>query len=83
MPGCLTERCYLTGAHVSGFCAPAAFGVFLSFFLDRDYFPGATRLHYAFIGGLQVGMALLTSPGANYGARHFVHIVASPSFPLN
>lgn len=46
----------------------SAFGVYLSFFLEGDHYPGATKLHYAFIGGLTNAAALLMSSPANYRA---------------
>ncbi|KAK5119258.1 hypothetical protein LTR85_007872 [Meristemomyces frigidus] len=40
----------------------ATYGVYLSNYLATDYFPGATPLDYALIGGLEFGAALLISP---------------------
>lgn len=39
-----------------------SYGVYLSHYLATDYFPEATPLDYAFIGGLEFGAALLISP---------------------
>lgn len=39
-----------------------SYGVYLSFYLSTDYFPGATPLDFALIGGLEFGAALLISP---------------------
>lgn len=36
--------------------------MYLSHYLSEDYFPGATALDYAFIGGIEFGAALLISP---------------------
>lgn len=52
------------------FTLATAFGVYLSFFLDQDQYPHATRLDFAFIGGLQVGVALLSSVSANFSPFH-------------
>ena len=43
-----------------------SFGVFLSFYRQYDYFPGATSLQYGFIGGMSTGLAFLMAPVANY-----------------
>lgn len=40
----------------------ASYGVYLSHYLATDYFPGASSLDYAFVGGLQFGGAMLVSP---------------------
>lgn len=39
-----------------------SYGVYLSHYLSSNYFPTATPLDYAFIGGLEFGCALLFSP---------------------
>ncbi len=36
--------------------------MYLSHYLSADYFPGATPLDYAFIGGITFGAALLIAP---------------------
>lgn len=46
-----------------------SYGVYLSHYLATDYFPGATALDYAFIGGLEFGAALLISPLCTIGTR--------------
>ena len=38
------------------------YGVYLSNYLATDYFPGATPLDYAFIGGIEFGAAMLIAP---------------------
>lgn len=40
----------------------AAFGVYLAFFLDNDYFKNATSVDYAMMGGLVICLAELCSP---------------------
>lgn len=40
----------------------SSYGVFLAHYLANDVFPGATSLHYAFVGSLSFSVALLVSP---------------------
>ena len=40
----------------------ASYGVYISHYLANDYFPGATALDFALIGGLEFGVALIISP---------------------
>lgn len=47
----------------------ASYGVFLSYYLDSDVFPGATPLDYAFIGGLEFGASMLISPACTILTR--------------
>lgn len=52
----------------------SSYGVFLAQYLSTNTFPGATRLDFAFIGGLSISQALLISPLATaitrlYGTR--------------
>ena len=47
----------------------ASYGVYLSHYLSSDYFPGATPLDYAFIGGIEFGAALLISPACTIAVR--------------
>ena len=42
----------------------AAFGVFLSFFLNNDVFPGANRYDYALVAGMSVAMGQVFAPPA-------------------
>jgi MFS family permease len=49
----------------------ASYGVFLSYYLANDYFPGATALDYAFIGGLEFGCCMLISPACTILTREF------------
>lgn len=49
----------------------ASYGVFLSYYLSNDYFPGATALDYAFIGGLEFGACMLISPACTILTREF------------
>lgn len=40
----------------------ASYGVYISNYLATDYFPGATPLDYALIGGMEPGVAMVISP---------------------
>jgi hypothetical protein len=47
------------------------YGVFISYYLEHQYFNGGTQLRYAFVGGLSVAFGLLSAPLANYLSKHF------------
>lgn len=49
----------------------SSYGVFLSYYLANNYYPGATSLEFAFIGGLSISQALLVSPIATSTTRLF------------
>jgi MFS family permease len=49
----------------------SSYAVFLAYYLANDVFPGATRLDYAFIGGLSISQALFVSPVATATTRIF------------
>lgn len=53
----------------------SAFAVFLSFYLENDYFPGATPLQFAFIGGLSLSLAMLVGPVSNWLSKSYGHRV--------
>lgn len=57
-------------AHTYGAIA-AAYGVFLSRYLSHSTYPGTTATTYAFIGGLILSQAVLTSPLATYLVKVF------------
>ncbi|KAF2706680.1 MFS general substrate transporter [Pleomassaria siparia CBS 279.74] len=64
--------CFVINAHTWGL--NSSYGVFLAYYLANSVFPGATRLEYAFIGGLSISQALMVSPVATattrlYGTR--------------
>ncbi|KAF2276202.1 MFS general substrate transporter [Westerdykella ornata] len=59
--------CSILNAHTWGM--NSAYGVFLAFYLANNVFPGATRLHYAFVGGLSIAQALIVSPIATMTTR--------------
>lgn len=44
----------------------SAFGIYFSEYLKNDTFPGASRIDYAFIGGLSFGVGLSSGPLVNY-----------------
>jgi MFS family permease len=48
-----------------------SYGVFLSHYLQSNTFPGATRLDFAFVGGLSISQAMLISPLATVTTRRF------------
>ncbi|KAL8657686.1 MAG: hypothetical protein Q9226_001662 [Calogaya cf. arnoldii] len=47
----------------------SSYGVFLAYYLNNNYYPGATALHFAFVGGLSISQALLVSPIATITTR--------------
>ncbi|KAL8941452.1 MAG: hypothetical protein Q9216_002225 [Gyalolechia sp. 2 TL-2023] len=59
--------CFWINAHTWGI--NSSYGVFLAFYLDNEYFPGASALDFAFVGGLSISMALLISPLATTTTR--------------
>jgi len=44
--------CFLINAHTWGI--NSSYGVFLSYYLANNYYPGATSLEFAFVGGLSI-----------------------------
>jgi MFS family permease len=51
-----------------------SYGIFLAYYLTNNAFPGATPLHYAFVGGLSIAMSQTVSPIStilmrNYGIK--------------
>jgi hypothetical protein len=61
--------CATINAHTWGL--NSSYAVFLAYYLANNVFPGATPLHYAFIGGLSVSQALIVSPIATLTTRVF------------
>ncbi|KAF2029416.1 MFS general substrate transporter [Setomelanomma holmii] len=61
--------CATINAHTWGL--NSAYAVFLAYYLANNVFPGATPLHYAFIGGLSISQALIVSPVATLTTRVF------------
>ena len=58
---------FLINAHTWGI--NSSYGIFLAFYLNNNYYPGATALEFAFVGGLSISQALLISPLATYVTR--------------
>lgn len=50
----------LINAHTWGL--NSSYGVFLSFYLSSNVYPGATSLEFAFVGGLSISCAMLVAP---------------------
>jgi MFS family permease len=48
-----------------------AFGIYLSFDLQHNQFPGARDIDFAFIGSLSLSLALAVAPLSNYISRTF------------
>ncbi|KAI1616169.1 MFS transporter, MCP family, solute carrier family 16, member 7 [Exophiala viscosa] len=48
----------------------STYGVFLSYYLNNDYFPNTSALTYAFIGGLSISQCMLVAPLAT----HIIHL---------
>lgn len=63
----MIAACAVINAHTWGL--NSSYGVFLAHYLSRDVFPGATRLDYAFVGGLSISQALFVSPVATMTTR--------------
>ncbi|KFZ17107.1 hypothetical protein V501_01898 [Pseudogymnoascus sp. VKM F-4519 (FW-2642)] len=55
---------FMINAHTWGI--NSSYGIFLSYYLSHDVFPGSTPLHYAFIGGLSIAMSQTIAPLATY-----------------
>ncbi|OAK98717.1 MFS general substrate transporter [Phaeosphaeriaceae sp. SRC1lsM3a] len=61
--------CATINAHTWGL--NSSYAVFLAYYLANNVFPGASPLHYAFIGGLSISQALIVSPLATLTIRRF------------
>ncbi|PYI05526.1 MFS transporter [Aspergillus sclerotiicarbonarius CBS 121057] len=48
-----------------------SYGVFLSYYMDNNVYPGTSSLAYAFIGGLAIGCAYLMAPVTVYLIRTY------------
>lgn len=59
--------CFLINAHTWGL--NSSYSVFLAHYLASNTFAGASRLSFAFVGGLSIGMAMLLSPVATFSVR--------------
>ena len=61
--------CFWINAHTWG--VNSSYGVFLAYYLDNNYYPGASALEYAFVGGLSISVALAISPIATLTTRSY------------
>ncbi|KAG8533321.1 uncharacterized protein KY384_002104 [Bacidia gigantensis] len=64
-----TACVFFINAHTWGI--NSSYGVFLAFYLANDYYPDASALKYAFVGGLSISQALLISPLSTYVTREY------------
>ncbi|QDS72857.1 hypothetical protein FKW77_007245 [Venturia effusa] len=60
---------FLINGHTWGL--NSSYGVFLAHYLSSNRYPGASRLDFAFVGGLSISMAMLISPVATMATRKF------------
>ncbi|KAM0201250.1 hypothetical protein ACHAPA_002424 [Fusarium lateritium] len=68
--GWVCTACVATiNAHTWGL--NSSYGVFLAHFIANNTFPGATSLHYAFVGSMSIACAMLVSPLATLCVREF------------
>ena len=72
-----TDHEYFYAAHTWGI--NSSYGVFLSYYLNNDFFPNTSPLAYAFIGGLSISQAMLIAPIATriihvFGTRTCLHL---------
>lgn len=44
----------------------SGFGIYFSYYIENDVFKGASRLDYAFVGGISFGIGMSFSPVINY-----------------
>ena len=58
---------FFINAHTWGI--NSSYGIFLAYYLSNNYYPGASALDFAFVGGLSISQALLISPLATYTTR--------------
>ena len=58
---------FFINAHTWGI--NSSYGVFLAYYLEKNYYPNATAIEFAFIGGLSISQALAISPLATYITR--------------
>lgn len=61
--------CFLINGCTWGICA--SYGVYLSYYLSENVFPGSNDIDYAFVGGANFAAALVTAPAVNWLLRHF------------
>lgn len=49
----------------------ASYGVYLSYYLSHETFPGTSDLAYTFVGGINFAAAMLVAPGVNVLIKKF------------
>lgn len=49
----------------------SSYAVFLSFYLQHNYFDGASELQFAFVGGLSLSLAMAVGPFSNYISKTY------------
>ncbi|KAL8781900.1 MAG: hypothetical protein Q9194_000093 [Teloschistes cf. exilis] len=59
--------CFWINAHTWG--VNSSYGVFLAYYLQNNYYPRASALEFAFVGGLSISLALVLSPVATLITR--------------
>ncbi|EPE29044.1 MFS general substrate transporter [Glarea lozoyensis ATCC 20868] len=59
---CFTINCFTWGV-------VSSYGVFLGYYLEKDIYPAATPMDFAFIGGLNFSVAMLASPAVTVLVR--------------
>lgn len=65
----VTACVFLINGHTWGM--NASYGVFLSYYIANNTFPGASRLDYAFVGGLSISQAMFVPPVAMLSIQYF------------
>uniref|UniRef100_A0A8H7NE26 Major facilitator superfamily (MFS) profile domain-containing protein n=1 Tax=Bionectria ochroleuca TaxID=29856 RepID=A0A8H7NE26_BIOOC len=60
--GWVIVACIL-GINIVTYGINTSYGVYIAYYLEHNYFDGATYMTYAFVGGLSVGIAWFCAPG--------------------
>ncbi|VUC31220.1 unnamed protein product [Clonostachys rosea] len=68
--GWVIVACIL-GINIVTYGINTSYGVYIAYYLEHNYFDGATYMTYAFVGGLSVGMAWFCAPGINFLVKTF------------
>ncbi|KAK7229288.1 hypothetical protein V2G26_001458 [Clonostachys chloroleuca] len=68
--GWVIVACIL-GINIVTYGINTSYGVYIAYYLEHNYFDGATYMTYAFVGGLSVGIAWFCAPGINYLVKKF------------
>jgi MFS family permease len=59
-------------------CHPQSFGVYLSYYLRTERYPGATDLEYALVGGFNFAFAMIVAPLVTVLTHRFGKFVTMP-----